>query len=134
MRLARKQTNKLKKTWRKKIIPNEFEEQVTFVQFLDRIGLKYYHIPNGGKRNVIEGAKFKRSGVKRGVPDVCIPQARKPFYGLYIELKRKSGNRPTIEQLEWIDYLTKAGYLAKIAYGAEEAIEIVLDYLKLPKW
>jgi len=31
-----------------------------------------FHIPNGGKRNAREAARFKRMGVKAGVPDLFL--------------------------------------------------------------
>lgn len=36
-----------------------------------------HHIPNGGSRNQLEAANLKRQGVKAGVPDFCLPVARK---------------------------------------------------------
>ena len=46
-----------------------------------------YHIPNGGTRDAIEGRHLKQQGVKRGVPDLCLPVARENYHALYIELK-----------------------------------------------
>lgn len=34
------------------------------------------HIPNGGKRNISEAAKFKKMGVKAGVADLLLPVFR----------------------------------------------------------
>lgn len=36
-----------------------------------------YHIPNGGSRNAAEAASLKRQGVKAGVPDLCLPVAKR---------------------------------------------------------
>lgn len=35
-----------------------------------------YHVPNGGKRNPAEAARFKAMGVKAGVPDLCMAAAK----------------------------------------------------------
>ena len=35
-----------------------------------------YHIPNEGKRSVVNGANLKKAGLKKGVPDLCLPVAR----------------------------------------------------------
>lgn len=45
-----------------------------------------FHIPNGGNRNVKEGAILKHMGVVAGVPDLMIPK-----FNLFIEMKTKNG-------------------------------------------
>ena len=50
-----------------------------------------HHIPNGGKRDAIEAKHLKAQGVKKGVPDLCLPVARGPYHGAYIELKTQTG-------------------------------------------
>ena len=50
-----------------------------------------FHIPNGGTRDAIEGRHLKQQGVKRGVPDLCLPVARGGYHSLYIELKTATG-------------------------------------------
>ena len=39
-----------------------------------------YHIPNSGTRDAIEGRHLKQQGVKRGVPDLCLPVARENYH------------------------------------------------------
>ena len=49
--------------------------QITVAEYLDRVlpaQAVWFHVPNGGARNKAEAAKFKRMGVKAGIPDVCI--------------------------------------------------------------
>lgn len=43
------------------------------------------HIPNGGSRNALEGAKFKRMGVRAGVPDYLVSRDGTPVG--YFEFK-----------------------------------------------
>lgn len=88
-----------------------------------------YHVPNGGKRDAIEAARFKAQGVKAGVPDLVLPVARKGFHGLYIELKRPGG-RVSAHQAEWLAALEKQGYCAAVCYGWEEAAKKLKDYLE----
>lgn len=57
-----------------------------------------FHVPNGGKRNAAEAARFKAMGVKAGVPDLCLPVARGGYAGLYIEMKY--GKNKTTEKQE----------------------------------
>ena len=88
-----------------------------------------YHTPNGGYRNVSEAVRFKRIGVKPGVPDLFLPVARGGWHGLFIEMKRQKGGRLSDDQKAWIDALTDQHYLAVRADGAEQACEILYKYL-----
>lgn len=90
-----------------------------------------HHIPNGGKRNAAEAARFKAQGVKAGVSDLFLPAARGGYFGLYIEMKYGK-NKPTDQQREFIADMQQAGYDAQVAYGADEAITILREYLALP--
>lgn len=92
----------------------------------------YLHaIPNDGKRDPRTGANFKRRGLKAGVPDICLPYPCNGYHGLYIELKRsdKSKSRVTPEQKQWIEKLSKVGYAAHVAYGWQDAWNIITNYL-----
>jgi hypothetical protein len=88
-----------------------------------------YAIPNDGIRTLIQGAKFKRRGLRPGMPDICLPYPSNGYHALYIELKTDKG-KPTKEQLECIAKLNHYGNHAVIAYGWEEAWEIITNYLK----
>ena len=109
----------------------EDQEQIIFVTWLEKNNILHFAIPNGGKRSLLEAFKFKRCGVKSGVPDVCIPVSSNPYHGLYIELKRVKRSVTSETQLEWQEKLRKNGYCCEIAKGAEEAKAIVRNYLKL---
>ena len=89
-----------------------------------------HHIPNGGKRNKVIAAKFRRMGVKAGVPDIFLPVARNGLHGLYIELKRRKHSGTSDHQDEWIDALREQGYRVDVCRGWDAAREAILDYLK----
>lgn len=72
---------------------------------------------------------MRAEGMKKGVPDLCLPVARGGCHGLYIELKRTKGGKVTPEQLEWVDALTRQGYMAAVCRGWEEASDIITEYL-----
>lgn len=95
------------------------------------MGLVWFHCPNGGHRSKIEGSRLKQQGVKAGVPDIVICEAKGQYHGLFIELKRISGSKTSTEQKEWITILITKGYMATLAFGADEAIQIVKDYMEL---
>jgi hypothetical protein len=63
-----------------------------------------------------------------GVPDLCLPVAVHKFHGLYIELKTKDG-KPSAKQKQWQRDLRAQGYASEICYGADKAIETLLQYL-----
>lgn len=88
-----------------------------------------FAIPNGGKRSLVTAAMLKATGVKAGVPDICLPVARGGYHGLYIELKRIRGGRVSPDQQEWIRKLNEQGYLAIVCKGFYEAQWNITAYL-----
>lgn len=121
--------------------PTEAAEQRAVIQYRDIMCTRYpelgmlHHIPNGGKRTKAEAAMLKGEGVAAGVPDLSLPVPRpRPdggtWHGLYIELKvADHSNSPTAEQKKWLDALRSYGYMAVVAYGAVQAIQIIESYL-----
>lgn len=93
---------------------------------------RLFHIPNGGKRDAREAARFKQLGVKAGVPDLFLPAARGEFHGLFIEMKAEKG-KVSKNQREWLKALEGQGYLCKVCFGFEEARKTIVDYLELKK-
>lgn len=89
-----------------------------------------YHIPNEGMRSRATGARMQAEGLRKGVPDLCLPVARGGYHGLYIELKRQRGGVLSHEQAEWIDRLTHEGYMAVCCHGWEKAAETITKYLE----
>lgn len=89
-----------------------------------------HHIPNGGKRDAVEAKHLKQTGVKAGVPDLCLPVARDRFHGCYLEMKTEKGRiRP--EQTWWMEELQKQGYYATVCRGWQEAVDTLQWYLSL---
>lgn len=85
-----------------------------------------HHIPNEGKRT--NGAVLKAAGMKAGIPDISLPVARQGFHGLYIEMKFGDG-KTTKAQKDFMELLQQQGYKTVVAYGAEQAREILRNYL-----
>lgn len=88
-----------------------------------------FHIPNGGKRDAKEAARFKAMGVKAGVPDLCLPVSMNGYAGLYIEMKYGK-NTTTVKQKEWIQNLQDQGYKVVICYSGTEATQELEEYLQ----
>jgi len=87
-----------------------------------------FHIPNGGRRDAIEGAHLKSQGVRAGVPDLCLPVPSGSYHGLFIEMKAPAG-RVQHTQKAWLDALNARGYKAAVCYGFEQAKECIIGYL-----
>ncbi len=69
-------------------------------------------------------------GLKRGVPDIFVAVPSGPYAGMYLELK-VSPNKPSREQLEWIQRLRKRGYCVEVIWDSvDEVIKAISDYLE----
>ena len=88
-----------------------------------------YHIPNEGKRSKATGGMLKAMGLKKGVPDICLPVARGGYHGLYAEMKVTRG-KPTEEQEKWLLRLAGQGYFTCVCYGWETTAEVIEEYLR----
>ena len=92
-----------------------------------------YHVPNGGSRNKVEAAKFKKMGVRAGVPDLVLPVPKGIYSGLFIEMKYDKG-RLQESQKEYLLKATMYGHCCYVCYSAEDAIGIIKEYLNLNKY
>ncbi len=118
-------------------VATEDQEQIALISWANRI--KYgtgrlsdylIHIPNGGSRNVIEASKFKKMGVKAGVPDLQLLIPNGLIHGLWIELKAKNGRVQPNQKL-FMQRLEAQGYMCKVCFGADEAIKEIKQYLAM---
>ena len=109
---------------------SEADEQIAVIEYCELLGIPVYHIPNEGKRSVWAGANLKRQGLRKGVPDLCVPVARGKCHSLYIEMKAKGG-KATPSQVEWIQLLRGQGMCAAVCCGADSAMELVRRYMAL---
>lgn len=117
-------------------VPTESQEQQRLFQWAKMQSGKYpelelmYHIPNEGKRSRITGRRMVAEGMKKGVPDICLPVARGGSHGLYIELKRTKDWKITQEQENWMRDLMGQGYEVALCIGWEKAADVILNYLR----
>jgi|TARA_R100000482_G_C5111693_1_gene140917 hypothetical protein len=75
-----------------------------------------------------QAIKAKRTGYKRGFPDLQITEARGGYFGLFIELKTIKG-RATEAQKEWIQDLNDRGYKAEICKGLPATLKVIDAYM-----
>lgn len=112
------------------VVMTEDQEQTALFKWLDAKGILAFAIPNGGHRDLVTATIMKRTGTKRGVPDIFIPIPTKRAHGLFIEMKRKDGGVVSKHQQEWIEKLIDNGYDAVVCKGADEAIKTIELYLE----
>lgn len=107
-------------------IPTEHEEQRVFVQWFRRryAPVRIFAIPNGGFRSRATAGRLKAEGVMRGIPDLFVPE-----WNLWIEMKRVKGGRLSPDQVNWKQYLEEIGNTVFVAYGAQNAMELVDDFV-----
>lgn len=122
-------------------VRSEHAEQVAVIAWAEAMRGAYpelgmlFAIPNfaghmgGAVARLRAGARAKREGRKKGVPDLMLPVARHGKHGLFIEMKRTKGGASSAEQRAWIAALTEQGYKAVVCKGAEAAITTLREYL-----
>lgn len=113
--------------------------QIALIKWASTLEAKYpclkwlQHSPNGERRDASTAGKLKAMGVRAGVLDLFLPVARGQYHGLMIELKKPDGKRPkpSIEQAEYMAYLTANGYLSYCLNDFEVCKDAILAYLEL---
>ena len=109
----------------------EYQLQKAVCKYLDLQNVLYCGSMGGQYQvHMSQRIKAKKSGYKKGFPDLFIYEPRGEFHGLAIELK-VGYNKATPEQLAWIKKLTDKGYVASVCVGIDEAIRIIEGYLAL---
>jgi hypothetical protein len=89
----------------------------------------FYHVPNGGFRSAIEAKIFYGQGVRAGWPDYGLDLPLGRFHGMRLELKGPEGDKPTTDQLDFLQRLEGVGYYCRVAWGFEEARDAFEHYL-----
>ncbi len=116
---------------------SEHAEQVALFQWARQAAQSGEHpelalmfaIPNGGARNRATAGRLKAEGVVAGVPDVCLPVARKTAHSLWIELKATHGGRVSPAQRAFMDRLWGEGHHVVVAFGWLAARDAIVEYL-----
>lgn len=93
-----------------------------------------FAVPNGSHKSPAARSLFKATGLKPGVPDVCLPVRgvidAKAYIGLFIEMKSAKGVLSPQQKL-WIDALKNAGHYVAVVRDWQAAAGLVSKYLDL---
>lgn len=89
-----------------------------------------FHIPNGGKRDIITARNLKKDGVVQGVADLFLSIARAGYHGMYIEMKRRKGGRQSEAQKAFQAEVEREGYAYVVAHGADQARGYIKEYMR----
>ena len=89
----------------------------------------FHHFANERFCSIQEGRTLKRMGVKPGVADFFLAVPWNGRHGLWVELK-VGKNKPTKEQIDFLERKVRHGYAVAVAWGFDSAKEIIDSYLK----
>lgn len=135
-----------------KKIASEHNEQATFFDWLLRDKIRdypevhplFFAVPNGAHLagNRMQRARkmaiMKSEGLTPGVADTLLLSGRGGYMGLALEFKtwdRKNEKDGGLSesQAEFLRAARMEGYHVAVAYGVDDAIEIVQSYFAMPK-
>jgi len=109
-----------------KYIPTEAEEQKIVIEYLELKGYKFTAIPNSTYTTSWKQKRHNTDmGLRSGLPDLFIIL---PNHILFLEMKRIKKSTVSKEQEEWIkaiNGLKLKNISASVAYGADQAIQII---------
>lgn len=139
---ARKRCNTCGKTWQNGYLrsPKEAAEAKALMEYANYhphpevrkiLSNCLIHIPNGGFRKPGEAKHLKAQGVKPGISDYFLAYPARPYHGMWLELKRSNRalSKLSAEQKEWLLRMESFGYKSVVAYGAQDAIQHINQYL-----
>lgn len=122
---------------------SEDEQQALFFEWVDKHKADHpvleliFAVPNGSNKSPAQRAVMQITGLKPGVPDVCVPVCVRNVAGvvlsagLWIEFKRPGGGRVSPEQKQWHERLRALGHRVEVCDSAEAAIDLVTSYLRM---
>lgn len=91
--------------------------------------VKYFSIPNAGKRSKYERSMMLSEGLMAGVPDTLLAYCKNGYGGLWIEFKNGKSGVLNPNQKQMLAYLNSVGYKAVVCRTFEEAKKAIDEYL-----
>lgn len=91
-------------------------------------------VPNGASASSkAAAAKRKVEGQLKDMPDLCLPVARGPYIGLYIEVKRPGIKSARPGQRQMAVALRSEGHAVATVNEVQGGVDLILTYLAMPK-
>lgn len=115
---------------------SEHTEQAAVCDWLDHYypNVLYWANINGAwlagsrQQRIMQVNKLKAEGYLPGVADLTIAEPRGGYHGMFLEMKTITGSLS--ENQEWfLAQVRERGYYAVTAYGYDEAVQYLTDYL-----
>lgn len=124
---------------------SESKEQQALIEYamhVPELRDTIFAVPNGAHlagdrlRRAKQISRLKAEGMRPGVYDLVVPEPIlfRPMVsgeacGLFLEMKTLDG-RVSDEQDEWGRTVVRRGYEARVAFGVDEGIRILADYVR----
>jgi hypothetical protein len=102
--------------------PTEHAQQVALCKLMDKAGIVYIAVPNGGKRTGRDGAAKRAEGMQKGAPDLLIFTRATNGKPTALELKRDARCRVADVQQVWLWRLGSLGWNQDVGYGLADAV------------
>lgn len=145
LKTARRRAPKLPSKWGPLIASgSEDEQQALFFEWVDANKGRFpelsliFAVPNGSHKSKAQRAVMQLTGLRPGVPDVCVPLCVRAIggrvvrAGLWIEFKRPGGGRVSPDQKIWHEMLREYGHEVHVCDRWYDAANYVIDHLQLP--
>ena len=120
--------------------PDEYSHQRAVIGWAEIISRRHpeFEMIVGSLNGIwIPASKYKYGIIKKlqkagcfpvGYPDLFWPLYRKPYSGLYIEIKRARESEMGAEQIQWQRWLTKQRFFATRSNSENETKDILMRY------
>lgn len=110
----------------------EYNLQCSCVRYFDlqypKISKLLFAVPNDRKQSVIQGARYKASGLRSGVSDLILLIPKGKYHALCIELKSEKG-KLSDNQKEWLILAEMQGNYCIVCYSFDEFVLQINSYL-----
>ncbi len=112
----------------------EIQEQIALFKIAasNRITDNYLIANNhGDELGPHKAAMLSRRGLKAGTPDLFLAYPVDPYVGLWVELKRRYPTKGKVSEPQKVmmQKLRNVGYAVHVAWGWQEAWDIIIDYI-----
>jgi hypothetical protein len=122
----------------RRAVATEHSEQAAVVDYLHTQypNVLFWSTPNGAQlagnasRRAAKMNILKQEGFLPGVSDLIIFEPRGEYSALFLEMKRAVGGKASENQLWFLREVEPRGGFGAVAFGFDEAKDIVDNYLK----